>query len=277
MAGTSQAVTGLSAGTSYYVRVRAVNHSGISANSNTITILTLTNIYTTGIVISIDPKKHQNFYYSDDGTTFSRCTDDAGTIAQARVNKIVCPETGKVLITPSLANALALTKDAQGKFYLAHVGTTPWYYTINGQAIGFGTTAIGTASDLYVLTEIVPAVPNTIMSKYNATGVLFSKSPFTGSRFQKENGSYGFIPTATLKKVRSIYQKGAVIFGHENGVSKEMVGTGVSVTIPTTFGYTGNGYYFAAIYGLQIYTIADLTAELGQIINQQAMVYYGIS
>jgi hypothetical protein len=240
------------------------------------------NVYTTGLVISIDPQKHQNFYYSDDvigddGTTFIRCTDDDGTIEQARVNKIVCPETGKILITPSLANALNLTKDAHGKFYLTHVGTTPWYYTIDGQGVGAGTTPIGTQSDLYVLTEISPATANVIMSKHSTEPILLSKSPFAGNRFQKENGSYGFVPTPTLKKVRSIYQKEAVIFGHENGVSKEMVGTVVSVSIPTVFGFPGANYYPAYIYGLQIYTIVGLTTELGQIINQQAMVYYGIS
>lgn len=41
VAGTSQAVTGLAGGTTYYYRVRAVGAGGTSANSNTITAMTL--------------------------------------------------------------------------------------------------------------------------------------------------------------------------------------------------------------------------------------------
>ena len=39
-----QAVTGLTAGTTYYYRVRAVNASGTSSNSSTITQITVTSI-----------------------------------------------------------------------------------------------------------------------------------------------------------------------------------------------------------------------------------------
>jgi|GEM_PF-1148957 len=53
VASTSSSITGLSPGTTYYYRLRAVNTSGVSVNSNTITTSTLTSVPTANASTSI--------------------------------------------------------------------------------------------------------------------------------------------------------------------------------------------------------------------------------
>ena len=54
VAGTSDSVTGLTGSTTYYYRVRSVNASGTSANSNTVTVTTPSALYTfTGVAANL--------------------------------------------------------------------------------------------------------------------------------------------------------------------------------------------------------------------------------
>ena len=77
VAGTSQAVTGLTAGGTYYVRVRAVNATGASDNSNTVTTFTVpnsvvanaaTSISTTGLTANWNLVSGALTYYLDVAT-----------------------------------------------------------------------------------------------------------------------------------------------------------------------------------------------------------------
>jgi hypothetical protein len=102
VSGTSQAITGLSAGTKYYVRVRAVNANGASNNSN-VGIVT-----TTGSTTGVDPTIDATF------RTFPNPNPGSLVIESNtyKFSKVVITTLGsKVMITKNLQGAQKSTID----------------------------------------------------------------------------------------------------------------------------------------------------------------------
>lgn len=111
VSGTTQAITGLSAGTKYYVRVRAVNTNGASNNSN-IGVVT-----TTGSTTGVDPTVDATF------KTFPNPNPGSLVIESNTYkfsNVVVTTLNSKVMITKNLQGAqkstIDLSKLSQGVY-----------------------------------------------------------------------------------------------------------------------------------------------------------------
>jgi predicted phage tail protein len=130
VSGTSQAVSGLTASTTYYYRVRAVNADGTSGNSNTITVTTSTPVVTL---------LEENFSFTGNLTANGWTQSGTGTptIAASSPGLVYSGYAGSD-IGNSAAFAAAAGQDVSKSFSSVSSGSVYLAFLLNGSSVGSG-------------------------------------------------------------------------------------------------------------------------------------------
>ncbi|HCV42203.1 MAG TPA: hypothetical protein DGH68_01875, partial [Bacteroidetes bacterium] len=224
VAGTSQSVTGLTLGTSYYYRVRAVNAYGTSANSNTITTATLGGAKTwtggtgTGKVWTtasnwsggIAPVAGDDILFNTPGTiTFSTMP------ASVSYNSLTISQ-GTVTLAHTVSMTLTLGGNAGTDFTVASgasltLGTNVSVTLATNASAKIAGTLTVNASRTFLTngTSVVDTVTGTIVNSGTVTGTASTLTFANGGAYQHaQNG--GTVPTATWNAASTCLVTGVV-------------------------------------------------------------------
>ncbi len=156
---TTFAVSGLSASTIYYYRVRATNSAGASVNSSTITVTTTTG--GTAPSIAVQPLSQTNNYNTTAAFTVA-ASGDAPLSYQWRTNGVALADSSK--FAGSAANSLSVSN-------VVYADTLTNLTVIITNAFGAVTSSIVTlaVNDPFIVTQ-----PVSVTNAYNAAATTFS-------------------------------------------------------------------------------------------------------
>ena len=174
VSGTSQAITGLDIGTTYYYRVRSVNGIGVSPNSNVITLATMSKQNQTITFNSISAKNFGDapfqlsatassnlpVTYSSSNTTVATISGSTVTLVGVGSANITAAQAGNAtnFAATDVVQALVVNKGANVVTFAALPAKTFGDATFSLTACAAVMLALPTPARVTVLPEIVATV-----------------------------------------------------------------------------------------------------------------------